>query len=429
MVAGLSALVAVASVAREAVVAATLGNSVELEASLICLLFAMLMANAFANTYSGSIVPLLSRARQGATNAIGEHGVISTSIRRLISWYIVGAAVGWLTWTMLSPHLFPQRVLHWFPWQSGVVALLAVGGAFLVAGRALAAILVYQERYLISAIVQSIPPLSVVFACLGSVRLGFLNSLLLGSLIGWFIQFTIAATLVAAFYRAIDADRGTGEQPKAAREQYGRQFWALFVGVAILLTLDWVETGFAAALGPGALVPVTLASRLCALISGFSAAGITAALVSRKIAEDLAKPGYSSKAMARVEKIILIASLALAAVVAWFSNDIATSIFAYGKITARDSSVVASLLTIYAFAIPPVCVGVFYGRLLSMAGHSVELTSGAAATVATVVLTNWLLQVPLGINGIPVAYCLGFLVSAIWLRRRLTHHNNGEAGT
>lgn len=429
MVAGLSALVAVASIAREAVVAATLGNSVELEASLVCLLFPMLVANAFANTYSGAIVPLLSRARLGAANAMGEHGVVNTSIRRLMSWYIVSAAVGWLIWTTLSPHLFPPRVLHWFPWQSGVIALLAFGGVFLAAGRALAALLVFQERYLASAVVQSIPPVTVVFACIGSIQLGFLNSLLLGSLIGWFIQFVIAATLVVAFYRMIDPVRLEGTRPLVDGSQYGQQFWALFVGVALLLTLDWVETGFAAALGPGALVPVTLASRLCALISGFSAAGITAALVSRKIAEGLAKPGYSRRAMARVEKMILIGSIAVATLVAWFSNDIATAIFAYGKITAQDSSVVGRLLKIYACAIPLVCLGVFYGRLLSMAGHSAELTSGAAATVATVVLTNWLLQAPLGISGIPVAYGVGFLVSAIWLRLRLKHYNDNAVGT
>ena len=39
------------------------------------------------------------------------------------------------------------------------------------------------------------------------------------------------------------------------------------------------------------------------------------------------------------------------------------------------------------------------------------------------------LQAPLGIDGIPVAYAIGFLVSAIWLKLRLTHHNNDDAGT
>ena len=110
----------------------------------------------------------------------------------------------------------------------------------------------------------------------------------------------------------------------------------------------------------------------------------------------------------------------LALVLVLLSAELVTVIFARGQFSLQDAAVVSKFNSLYVLQAPVFLIGILYGRLLLVEGHSRDLFVGAIISVGLAIAANLILAPIINGAGIPVAATIAYAASAIWLRMRLS---------
>lgn len=419
IVGGATAVVSLASIARDLVLAASFGTSDALDAFLIAASIPLFIVSVIAGSFGSALIPSFIQVREQEGHVAAQQllsGIMALGLGLLV------AASGLLA--LSSPILLPllasgfgseklsltQQLVYFLLPTIVLSGLATMWSAVLNAG----------ERFALAAIAPAIVPLAAAGALvIGGVR--GIEVLVFGMIGGTGLQL--------CFLRWGLAKQGVDLRPRyygitpAMRQAIG-QYVPVLVAVTLLGSTVLVNQAVAASLDPGSVATLGYGMKVVSLVIGLVAGALGTAVLP-----------YSSKLVAAADwvqvrqtirtygRLTLLTTVPLAGLLVVFSEPIVKLVFQRGAFTSEDSSLVAHVQSLYALQIPFYVLSAFCGRLLSSLGDNQALLWSTTISFPVNAALAILLARVLGVAGIGLAtslmHVVAFCFLAAMLRRRL----------
>jgi putative peptidoglycan lipid II flippase len=421
------AVVKIAAMGKEFVVAGVFGRSDAMDAFLAAFLIPNLLINLIAESMNQALVPTLIkvRMRDGWERA---QELLSSSMLWLCGLLAAAAVV----MALLARAFFP--LIGWgFPalkLDLSVRLFYALLPVVLLSGIAATgtAVLNTMERFAMPALAALVMPVSIVAA--GLLLHGALGiwALVWGTLLGALAHAGLTGWMMEARgYRFRLGWHGKNEATREVARQYGPVLLSSVVASGGLL----VDQAMAAMLPAGSVSALVFANRFVSVAVTLMAGAVSSAVVpyfSTMIA-DRDWQGCR-RALRTWSGIMAVVSLPIAGLLILGARPLVRLTLQHGAFGAKDTAVVASVLAMYAIQIPFFVVSrVFYRFVVAMRRTDLVLWCGSLNLVLDVLL-NLLLMRWLGVGGIALATSL-WTVSTLgflwyWTYRLLAQAAHGE---
>jgi putative peptidoglycan lipid II flippase len=409
----LAAAVKLVSLAKELYVASVYGRAGELDAFLLALVLPTTIAGVVGGAFHQAAVPLYARWRAG-----GEAAGADVALRRAFGVGVVVAAAAGLALAAIGGPLLGSFASGFDAAKLAVTASMLVAlapVAALAAWNAMAAAPLHAvERYGAVSLVPAFTPLATLVALAAAGPAG-----------GWpLVAGTVAgAALEGGVLAAVLRARGLPWRPSLprlsdpkVRALLGQAAPALG-GMLLHTATAIVDQVMASRLEPGSVAALGYASRLVSAPLGLATLALGTAsfavLSSLRAAEGRERFESVARRLAvRVAAVTLAGAAALALAAPW----IVRLLYERGRFGAEDTALVASMVRIFAFMVPPFVVGVLGVKVLAAAGRNRSIVPIAAVNLAASVGFNLALVHFLGIRGIAVANVAVYSLSCaqIW---------------
>ncbi len=421
------AVVKIAAMGKEFVVAGVFGRSDAMDAFLAAFLIPNLLINLIAESMNQALVPTLIKVRM-RDGWVRAQELLSSSMLWLCG-LLTAAAV---LMSLLARAFFP--LIGWgFPalkLDLSVRLFYALLPVVLLSGIAATctAVLNTFERFAMPALAALVVPVSIV---VGAVLLhGTLGiwALVWGTLFGAVVHAGLTGWMMEARgYRFRLGWHGRNEATREVARQYGPVLLSSVVASGGLL----VDQAMAAMLPAGSVSALVFANRFVSVAATLLAGAVSSAVVpyfSTMIAD---RDWQGCRRTLRTwSRIMAVVSLPIAGLLIGGAQPLVRLTLQHGAFGAKDTAVVASVLAMYAIQIPFFVVSrVFYRFVVAMRRTDLVLWCGIV-NLALDVLLNLLLMRWLGVAGIALATSL-WTVSTLgflwyWAYRLLGHAANGE---
>jgi putative peptidoglycan lipid II flippase len=412
-VGALAAAVKVVSLVKELIVAANFGRSSDLDAFLIALVFPTTVAGIIGGAFHQATVPLYAKWRaagegdaavRAVRQAFGAGLVLAVAFAGMLA--LGGGALLGAFATGFGPEALAKA--------SSMVLLLAPLSA-LAAWTAMAAAPLHAvERYAAVSIVPVFTPLATL-AALAAWGAGGGWPLVAGALCGA----TVEGVVLAAVLRS----RGLPWLPAPPSLSDPRLRAALVQvspalgGMLLQTATGVVDQIMAARLEAGSVSALGYAQRLVSAPLGLATLALGTAsfavLSSLRAAEGGVRFGrVATRLAARVAAVTVAGAVAIALAAPW----IVRLLYERDRFGAEDTALVASMVRIFAFMVPPFVLGVLGVKVLAAAGRNRSILPIAAVNLVASIVANLALVHWLGIRGIAVANVTVYTLSCaqIW---------------
>jgi putative peptidoglycan lipid II flippase len=412
-VGALAAAVKVVSLAKELVVAATFGRAGDLDAFLLALVFPTTVAGIVGGAFHQAVVPLyaswhLSGEREGADRAIRR--AFGAGLLLAVAFASALALGGGALLATFATGFDAAALV-----KAGAMVLALAPLAALAAWTAMAAAPLHAvERYAAVSIVPVFTPLATL-AAVAAWGAGGGWPLVIGALGGAAAEgVALAFVLRARGLPWLPAPPSFADpRLRAALVQVSPAMGGMLLqtatGVVDQVVASRIEPGSVSALGY-ALRLVSAPLGLATLALGTASFAV---LSSLRAAEGGERFGRVARRLAvRVAAVTTAGAVALAVAAPW----IVRLLYERGRFEAHDTALVASIVRILAFMVPPFVVGVLGVKVLAAAGRNRSIVPIAAVNLVASVVLNLTLVHWLGIRGIAVANVAVYSLSCaqIW---------------
>ncbi|HEX6851630.1 MAG TPA: lipid II flippase MurJ [Candidatus Polarisedimenticolaceae bacterium] len=412
-VGALAAGVKVVSLAKELLVASSFGRAGELDAFLLALVLPTTVAGIVGGAFHQATVPLYARWRSegggpraeaamgaafglGLSAAAGAAFLLAVAGGPLIGTFAAGFDAGKLAVTAsMALALAPLALLA--AWSSMAAAPLHA-----------------VERYGAVSLVPVFTPLATI-AALSAFGPSGGWPLVAGAVSG--------AALEGAVLAAVLRSQGLPWRPSLrgfsdpelrsvvaqAAPAMGGMLLHTATGIVDQVMASRLEAGSVAALGYASRL-VSAPLGLATLALGTASFAVLSSLRAAEGAERFGR--VVRRLVARVALLTTAGAAVLAAAAPW----IVRALYERGRFQSADTELVASLVRILAFMVPPFVVGVLGVKVLAAAGRNRSIVPIAAVNLAASVGLNLTLVHFLGIRGIAVANVAVYSLSCaqIW---------------
>jgi putative peptidoglycan lipid II flippase len=421
------AVVKIAAMGKEFVVAGVFGRSDAMDAFLAAFLIPNLLINLIAESMNQALVPTLIKVRM-RDGWVSAQELLSSSMLWLCG-LLTAAAV---LMALLARAFFP--LIGWgFPalkLDLSVRLFYALLPVVLLSGTAATctAVLNTFERFAMPALAALVMPVSIVAgAMLLHGTLG-IWALVWGTLFGAVAHAGLTGWMMEARgYRFRLGWHGKNEATREVAHQYGPVLLSSVVASGGLL----VDQAMAAMLPAGSVSALVFANRFVSVAVTLMAGAVSSAVVpffSTMIAD---RDWHGCRRTLRTwSRIMAMVSLPIAGLLIAGAQPLVRITLQHGAFGAKDTAVVASVLAMYAIQIPFFVVSrVFYRFVVAMRRTDLVLWCGIV-NLALDVLLNLLLMRWLGVAGIALATSL-WTVSTLgflwyWAYRLLGRAANGD---
>jgi putative peptidoglycan lipid II flippase len=421
VVAVATALVSLASLGRELIVAATFCTGDALEAFLIAFTLPTYVINVIAGSFASALVPtfILVREREGRDEA---QALFSAGTILAVGLLCAAVAILAVFGSFILPHLAsgfdPPKLALTRQLFYLLLPTILLNGLVIMWSSVLNA----GERFALAAFSPVMVPAASIIALIAGRAWG-IYALALGLITGLVLQVCI---LGWGLTRQGLAPRPSwsGANP-AIREVIG-QYVPVAAGAAVLSSVVLVDQAVAARLGPGSVATLAYGTKIVLLIISLGAGAIGTAVLpffSKMVA--IADWDEVRRTTRTFTRLTLLATIPLAAVFVLFSEPIVRLFFQRGAFTEGDAQLVARVQSLYALQIPFYLLGILYARLLSSLGANRVLLWSTAISFPVNVILDVVLARFLGVPGIALATTLWLITScsllAFMLRRILAN--------
>lgn len=421
-------IVKLVAACKEMGVASVFGRSDAMDAFFVAALVPNLLVNLISESMNQALVPTLIRVREQEGRERAQQLVSSAmfGVSLLLGAASVAAA-------LLAHGFFPLIASHFPPAKLQFAIHLFYGLLPIVLMTGIAtnctAVLNTLDRFALPALAPAIISISVLCgALLFGGRFGIwtvVYATVAGSLLHVVI---VGAMMEARGYRFQLRWHGMTEATRQVIGQYGPMLLSGVVASSGLL----VDQSMAAMLPSGSVSTLAYANRLVAVVLSLSAGAVSTAIVphfSRLIAHrDWRGCRQTLRTWARLSAL---GSIPIAALLIAGAHPLIRAAYQHGHFGARDTTVVAPVLAMYAIQIPFFVVSrVYYRFVVAMRRTDLILFCGILNLGLDIVL-NLVLMRWMGVAGIALATSL-WTVSTLfycwfWSRKLLAQASAAEA--
>jgi len=413
-------VVKLAATGKEIAVAGVYGRSDAMDAFLAAALLPNLLINLISESMNQALVPTLIRVREREGHAQAQQLLSSSMLWMCLLLGVVSilmaAAARWFFLLIASD--FPAAKL-----DLSIRLFYGMLPIVLIAGIATncTAVLNTFDRFALPALAPVLIPLTTLAAALTLCARFGIWALVYATLAGSLLQAVVVAFMMErSGYRFRLRWHGMTEPAREVTRQYGPVLLSAVVASGGLL----VDQSMAAMLPAGSVSALVYGNRFVSVATALLAGAVSTAVTpyfSRMIAlHDW--PGCRSSIRTWVGLTALV-SVPLAVLLIAAARPIVRIAFQHGAFGPRDTSVVASVMAMYAIQIPfLVSSRVFYRFIVAMRRTDLALYCGMLNLILDVLL-NIVLMRRFGVAGIALATSLWtvstFFFLWYWTRKLL----------
>ncbi|MBX3739294.1 MAG: hypothetical protein KF715_21580 [Candidatus Didemnitutus sp.] len=394
------------------VIAARFGTSDEVDAYLMAFVLPNFIVNVLAGTINAAFIPtfVAVRERQGlpAANRLLA-GTLFSTIGLL---FITGLAFTGLAPTLLpllAPAFGPAKLaltLRLFYWLSPIIVLQSVISVW-------SAVLNAGEKFALAAFLPAIATVvALVFLLLGAGTFG-IYSLAVGYTAGFALQ---AAVLAWRLKRAgyVIRPEWAGWSPEL--REVLLQYLPMIAGAFMISGTTVVESFMAAALPNGSIASLGYANRLIGVVNSICATALGTAVLPY-FSGMVAKSDWVAvlRTLRTYRWLIFGAGGGATLLLVLGSDWLAGLLFHRGQFTPEAVAMVASLQRFYAIQLPFYAGGIFLVRLIHALQGNRFLMWGSLISLVVNIALNLLFRSWLGLQGIPLANSLMYVLSFFYL--------------
>ncbi len=398
--------------AKEIAVASAFGRSDAMDAFLAAALIPSLLVNLISESMNQALVPTLIRVREREGHARAQELLSSSMLWMCL---LLGAAT--LAMALLAHLIFPLMASNFPPAKLALAIRLfyALLPIVLITGVATncTAILNTLDHFALPALAPAVISISMILAAIFLTgRLGIwamAAAMLAGSLLHAVI---VAWAMGRHGYRFRLRWHGNNEATREVAGQYGPVLLSSLVTSGGLL----VDQAMAAMLAAGSVSALVYANRFVSVVLSLLAGAVSTAIVpylSRLIAHrDWAACQQTLRTWLR---LTALASIPVAMLLIAVAHPLVRVAYQHGRFGPHDTTVVASVLAMFAMQIPFYVVSrIDYRFIVAMRRTDLILYCGAINLGLDVVL-NLVLMRWFGVAGIALATSLWMMSTAVFL--------------
>lgn len=410
-VAVLMALVKVAAVIKELIIAWRFGTGDLLDAFLIALLVPSFIINVVAGSFNAALIPIYIQVREqegtkAAQKLLSGNAVWGLGLLGITTIVMVVSAPLYLP--LIALGFSPEKLDLTFHLLCAIAPVVLLSGIIAIWG----AVLNAGERFALTALSPIITPaISVVFLLI--FKSWGIFALAAGLICGAVLEIVL---LGAALYQ-----QGISLRPKwygfdAHLRQVASQYAPTIAGAFLMCSAGLVDQSMAAMLLPGSVAALNYGNRIIALPISLSTTALSTAVIPY-FSKMIACGDWTGvrSTLKHYMQIIFATTVPLTGLLIIFSEFIVQILFQRGSFTANDTHLVAQIQVFYALQIPFYVASILLVRLISAMQSNHILMWGSGCNLVINVISNYLFMQWFGVSGIALSTSCVYVFSFFFL--------------
>lgn len=419
----MTALVQLAGVGKELVVAWRFGTGDELEAFLIAAIIPTFLTNIITGSFYSALLPTYIHVREEdgfktAQRLLSGAIFCSLGVLAVLSLVVVATAPMYLP--LIAKGFSPEKLKLCIHLLWALVPVMILRGIAVISGGVVNA----GERFALVALAPILTP--VISVCLIMGRYVGIYSLALGWICGILAQILLLILILKK--------QGISLYPKwygfePHMRQVAREYTSAIAGSVLMSCTNIVDQAMAAMLSPGSVASLNYGNKVIAFPIGLLTTALSTAIIP-----------YFSKMVScsdwsairhtfwRYMGIIFMVSLPFTVILCIFTEPIVRFIFQRGAFTVEDTRIVANIQSFYALQIPTYMGGILVVRLISALYSNKILLWASLISIGMNIVFNYLLIKFMGVSGIALSTAVVSWLSFLFLISSLFNLIKRETG-
>lgn len=419
-----TALVKVASIVKELVVAWRFGTGDALDAFLIALLVPSFIINVIAGSFNSALIPTYIQVReqegiQAAQRLFSGATIWSVGLLGITTVLIVVTAPLYLP--LIAAGFSPEKLELTFHLLSIIAPVILLSGIIYI----WAAILNAGERFALAAVSPIITP-AITIAFLFLINSWDIFALAVGLVCGAVLEL---AVLGVALHR-----QGISLFPRwygfdSHLRQVASQYAPAMAGAFLICSAGLVDQSMAAMLSPGSVAALNYGNKFILFLTTINATALGTAVIpyfSKMAAcDNWTGMLYTLK---RYIGLIFLITIPLTGLIVIFSEPLVQVLFQRGSFTANDTHLVSQIQVFFALQTPfYIAVSILVNLLRAMQLNHILMWISGLSFLLNVIL-NYVFMQWLDIKGIALStscvYLFSFLSILFYATKHLKKVNN-----
>lgn len=411
-IAAFTAVIKLATIGRELVVAWRFGVSDDLDAFLIALIVPTFIINIVAGSFNSSFIPsyIHVREREGdgpARKLLSSVMFLGIALLALTTLLIIIAAPLYLR---LIASGFSREKLHLtFTLLCMVAPIVLLTGVVTM----WSAVLNAGERFALAAFTPVITPV-ITIAFLLAARSWGIYALAAGLVSGAAIEVVVVAFAMRRHGVRI-APKWTGADPHL--RFVARQYLPMVAGAFLMSGTSIVDQSMAAMLPAGSVAALNYGNRVVAFLTGLAAITLGTAVIPYFSGVVVRRDWLELRhILSRYLWLIFGATVPATILLVALSEPVVHALFQRGAFTGEETRLVARIQSCFALQIPFYVAGILVVRMISALRANHVLLGAALINLVVNVVLNYVFMRWLGVAGIALSTAVVYLISFTYCR-------------
>ena len=411
-VGSLTALVKLAALAKELVVARQFGTNDAMDAFLMAYLLPSFVVNVIAGPFNPALIPTYIQVREREGLAAAQILLSRVFGYGLIMLLVVTGLIA-IAMPLILPFLASgfgtEKLALTLRLFYCLLPIVLLSGLSTIAS----AVLNAGERFAFASLAPIATPILILVALLTVANTWGIYAFAVGMVAG----VTVEALLMGfALTR-----QGLSIIPQWSRfddntTQVFKQYVPQITATLLMGVTEIVNQSMAAMLGSGSISALDYGRKLVGFIYGIGSLAMATAVLpylSRMVA--VSDWSALQRTLVVYARLILLITIPLAAGLTYFSEPIVGILFERGAFTPEDTNLVGKLQALLLLQIPFYVLGILFVRLLSALKGNHLLMWNSLAILPTTVLLNYWLTRSLDVSGIALSMGCVYILSCFYL--------------
>ena len=414
-----TALVKLAAMAKELVVAWRFGTGDEVDAFLIAMVFSSLVINIIAESLAPAFIPVYIKVQEQDGNQTAQKllaGVSMSSLGLLIVAVSLMIAIAPFSLPLVASGFSPDKLRLTFYLLCAIAPFTFLTGISVI----LQAVLNARERFIIASLCPIMIPLTTIFLLLVAESWGMFalaGGLVFGAIFIWIF---LAISLIHQGISVLPKWTGLDEN----MHQIISQYFPIAAGSLLICSTAPVDQTMAAMLPAGNVAALNYGHRLISSFVSLVSTALSAAVIPY-FSKMIARHDWQgvTRTLKQYMSLIFLVSVPLTLLFIIFSEPIIRFVFQRGSFTAEDTYFVAQIQSLYAIKIPFYLGDLLLLRVISTMSKNYILSWVSGFNLIVNIVLNYFFMQWIGAKGIALStscvYILSFLILGFFVNDRI----------